>query len=222
VRLLETQRTSFLDVLQALAAYVVVPVALLYPVGFFSLFAQFMNYFSLDVYTAWYAASLVNRMVAIEQGFTILAFALVVSVVLSASIAYILLKHVKSRVPSPIDQELLKHVKSRVPSPFEQERSVWTKLKDALTLSRFERRLVLVFKLLIFSGVILAFYFFYSRIVAGGRLSLFVLRGRESTECNLEKARWHQLNLWPDSPIPALVFLIGWVVPVKFCKSVVG
>jgi hypothetical protein len=97
---METQRISFLDIVQALAAYVAIPVALLYPVGFFALFAQFVNYYFLDLYTAWYAASLVNRMVAIEQGVTILALALMASVVLSASIARILLKHERSGVPS--------------------------------------------------------------------------------------------------------------------------
>jgi hypothetical protein len=61
---------------QTLAAYVAVPVALLYPVGFFASFAQFMNYYFLDFYTAWYTASLVNQMVAIEEGVTILALAL--------------------------------------------------------------------------------------------------------------------------------------------------
>jgi hypothetical protein len=70
---METQRISFLDVVQTLAAFVALPVALLYPVGFFALFAQFVNYFIMDLYTAWYAASLVNKMVAIEQGVTILA-----------------------------------------------------------------------------------------------------------------------------------------------------
>jgi hypothetical protein len=70
---METQRNSFLDVVQTLAAFVAGPVALLYPVGSFALFAQFVNYYFMDLYTAWYAASLVNRMVAIEQGVTILA-----------------------------------------------------------------------------------------------------------------------------------------------------
>jgi hypothetical protein len=38
-RQLETQRISFLDIVQTLAAYVAIPVALLYPVGVFALFA---------------------------------------------------------------------------------------------------------------------------------------------------------------------------------------
>jgi hypothetical protein len=54
---METPRISFLDVVQTLAAFVAAPVALLYPVGFFALFAQFVNYFYMDLYTAWYAAS---------------------------------------------------------------------------------------------------------------------------------------------------------------------
>jgi hypothetical protein len=193
VRLLETQRISFLGVLQTLGAYVAAPVALLYPVGFFALFFQFVNYFFLDFYTAWYAASLVNRMVAIEQGVTILVLALVVSVVFSASVAWILLKHVKSRIPSRS----------------EREPSLGAKLKAAFTLSHFEHKGRLCGYLLGLLLLILTFYFFYSRLVAGGRPSLFVLRGRLSTECNLEKARWHQLNLWPDSLVPAIVFAIG-------------
>jgi hypothetical protein len=47
-RQMGARRISFWDIVQLLAAYVAVPVALLYPVGFFALFFQFMNYFFLD------------------------------------------------------------------------------------------------------------------------------------------------------------------------------
>jgi hypothetical protein len=133
-----------------------------------------MNYFFLDFYTAWYAASLVNRMVAIEQGVIILALALVASVVLSARIAKILRTHEKSGVSSG-----------------------------------FERRGALYAKLVRISLLILIFYIAYSRIVAGGRPSLFAIRGRLSTECSQDKAAWHQLQLWPDSIVPASIFLVG-------------
>src|SRR5215210_535071 len=154
---MEAQRNSFLDVVQTLAAFVAGPVALLYPVGFFALFAQFVNYFFFDLYTAWYAASLVNRMIAIEQGFTIFALALVASVILSATIAWIFGTHHMSSTPT--------------------ERA---NLRAAFTLSGFERRPALCAKLIGISLAILIFYSVYSRMVAGGRLSWFALRGRLS------------------------------------------
>jgi hypothetical protein len=43
---------SFLNLAQTLAAYLALPVVLLYPFGFVALFAQFTNYFRLDFYTA--------------------------------------------------------------------------------------------------------------------------------------------------------------------------
>ena len=75
------------DIVHTLAAYVAIPVALVYPFGFFALFVQFTKYFYLDFYSAWYAASLVNRMVAVGQGVTILVLSLIGSVLLSAKIA---------------------------------------------------------------------------------------------------------------------------------------
>lgn len=174
------QRTSFLETAQTLAAYVAIPVALVYPFGFFALFVQFARYFFLDLYTAWYAASLVDRMVAMGQGATVLVFALVASVVLSAMMAQILLKHE------------------------EGERTRGSRRWGVLYATGL-------------SVLILALYVVSSRILAGGRLSLFALRGRESTECYPAQARWHQLNLWPDSLLPALIFLSGcsiggWVI----------
>jgi hypothetical protein len=166
-----------------------VPVALLYPAGFFALFAQFVNYFFLDLYTAWYAASLVTRMAAIEQGVTILALALVASVVLSAIIARILLAHDWTRAPSGD--------------------TVRAKLKAAVTLSGFERRGKLYVELVGISLLIFILYIAYSRIVAQSRLSLLALRGRLSIECNKDMVAWHQLQMWPDSLVPASIFLVG-------------
>jgi hypothetical protein len=59
------------------------------------------------------------------------------------------------------------------------------------------------------SLLIFMFYIAYRRIVAGGRPSLFTLRGRLSTECPQDKVAWHQLQLWPDSLVPASIFLAG-------------
>lgn len=174
---MEDQRASFLETAQTLAAYVAIPVALVYPFGFFALFVQLAKYFFLDFYTAWYAASLVNRMVAIGQGAIVLTLALGASVLLSATVAQIFLNHAEVRGPG-----------------------------------RIERRAVLY--TLGLSLLILALYVASSRAMAGGRLSLFALRGRESTECAATvsaraKIRWQQLDLWPDSLLPASIFLAG-------------
>jgi hypothetical protein len=185
----EAQGRNWLEIAQTLAAYVAIPVALVYPFGFLALFVQFTHYFNLDFYTAWYAASLVNRMVAIGQGVNILALALVLSVLLSATIAQILLKHERSTSVSLVGRRGFR-VKLR--------RFVRRHMRDA------KRTILLMFTLLL--------YIFYSRIVAGGRLDFFVLRGRKSTECIADKIWWHQLQLWPDSIVPALLFLAGCTI----------
>ena len=191
---MESQKSGSLETAaQTLAAYVAIPVALVYPFGFFALFVQFTHYFNLDFYTAWYAASLVNRIVSIGQGVNILALALVISVLLAAKIAQILLKHEKSTGVSVVGRRIL-----RVRKPT---------LGDKLR--RFVRRHMRGVKLTTLLMGALILYIFYSRIVAGGRLDLFVLRGRKSTECVAGKIWWHQLQLWPDSIIPALLFLAG-------------
>jgi hypothetical protein len=94
-------RINLLGVAQTLGAYLALPVVLLYPFGFVALFAQFVNYFHLDFYTAWYAASLVSRVVVLGQGASILAAALVGSVLLSGLVAQIFLRHDNSGVSRP-------------------------------------------------------------------------------------------------------------------------
>jgi hypothetical protein len=193
-----------------LAAYVAIPVALVYPFGFFALFVQFARYFFLDLYTAWYAASLVNRMVAIGQGAAVLIFALVASVLLSAMIAQTLLRH--SRKPTRLSRYTV-----RRPSLFEDLGSLLAKLNARVRLRQFDHRVALYAKLIALSLLTLSLYVASSRILAGGRISLFALRGRKSTECPPDKIRWHQLDLWPDSLLPALIFLAGctiggWVI----------
>ena len=103
----QSQGGNWQDIAQTLAAYVAIPVALVYPFGFFALFVQFTHYYLFDFYTAWYAASLVNRMVAMGQGVNILALALVVSVPLAAIIAGILLVDPTSQQTSPVESVLV-------------------------------------------------------------------------------------------------------------------
>lgn len=88
-----TPRTNFLQIAQTLAAYVAIPVALVYPFGFVALFLQFMRYFGLESYTSWYAVSLVNRTIVIGQGATILIVALIGSVLLAGMVGHILLRY---------------------------------------------------------------------------------------------------------------------------------
>jgi hypothetical protein len=190
----DRKEIGFWDVAQTLAAFVAVPVALLYPVGFFALFFQFMNYFFLDFYTAWYAASLVNRMVAIEEGVTILALALIASVVLAAFVNRVLSAHDEGRVPGG-----------------DELPTVRAKLWAAITLRGFKRRGRLYAKLIVISLGIFISYLGYSRIVAGGRPTLLSLSGRLSTECAEEQITRHQLELWPDSILPASLFLVGCI-----------
>jgi hypothetical protein len=164
---------SFLNLAQTLAAYLALPVVLLYPFGFVALFAQFTNYFRLDFYTAWYAASLVSRVVILGQGATILAVALIGSVLLSGVVAQILLRHDDSGRPG-----------------------------------RFVRGRMLGAKLVLVSVLTLVLYVLYSRMLSAGRVFGPAILGQEPTECREEALR-HQLNLWPDSLIPALIFVAG-------------
>jgi hypothetical protein len=168
-----TSRVNYLDTLQTLAAYVALPAVLLYPFGFLALFVQFTKYFGLDFYTAWYAASLVNRMVVIGQGATILVIALLGSVLLTGKISQILLRH-ENRTGS----------------------------------SRFISKLSLSAKLGLLFAMTLILYVLYSRILAGGRVTRLVIEGKKSTECR-DNALRHQLDFWPDSLIPALLFFAG-------------
>src|SRR5215217_38227 len=88
---MSTPRISFLDIAQTLAAYLAAPAVLVYPFGFLALFVQFTNYFGLEAYTAWYAVSLVNKIIVIGQGATILLVALLGSVLLAGFVSRILL-----------------------------------------------------------------------------------------------------------------------------------
>lgn len=166
-------RVSFLDIAQTLAAYLALPVVLLYPFGFVALFAQFTNYFRLDFYTAWYAASLVNRVIVLGQGAAILAAALIGSVLLCGIVA----------------QMFLWHDYSGVSSRFVHGRRLGAKLAFVFVLT-------------------LLLYVSYNRLVIAGRIFGPVIFGSKPTECQEEALR-HQLNLWPDSLVPAFIFAAG-------------
>jgi hypothetical protein len=182
-----TPKVSFLDIAQTLAAYLAIPALVVYPFGFAALFLQFMRYFGLDVYTAWYAASLVNRMVVLGLGATILLVALLGSVLLSGKVSQILLRH-ENRASSHL---------------------------------RVRRRMLSV-KVAFVSLIALILYVLYSRLLAAGRLYGRAIFGREPTECRLEALR-HQLDLWPDSLIPAGIFVAGglwggWLIYKSYQK----
>ena len=164
---------SLLNLAQTLTAYLALPVVVLYPFGFVALFAQFTNYFRLDFYTAWYAASLVNRVVILGQGATILAVALIGSVLLSGAVAQIFLRHDAGGRPG-----------------------------------RFVRGRMLGAKLALVAALTLLIYVSYSRVLAAGRVFGPALLGTKPSECREEALR-HQLNLWPDSLVPALIFVAG-------------
>jgi len=168
-----TPRVSFLAIAQTLAGYLALPAVLLYPFGFVALFAQFTHYFGLDFYTAWYAASLVNRGVTLGQGATILAAALIGSVLLSGIVS----------------QTFLWHDSGGASRRFVQGRRLGAKLAFVFALT-------------------LLLYILYSRILAAGRVFGPAIFGSKPTECQEEALR-HQLNLWPDSLVPAFIFVAG-------------
>jgi hypothetical protein len=76
------------DIAQTVTAYLAIPALLFYPAGFLSIWLQFHNYYNLALSTAWQAASLVDRVVVMGRGATVLAVTLVVSLISSAVISY--------------------------------------------------------------------------------------------------------------------------------------
>jgi hypothetical protein len=56
----------------------------------------------------------------------------------------------------------------------------------------------------------LILYVAYSRILSAGRVSCLAIFGRGYREVETEAVR-HQLNLWPDSLIPAVIFVVGGI-----------
>jgi hypothetical protein len=74
--------------------------------------------------------------------------------------------------------------------------------------SPFRRRLMRVVKLGFACVMALLLYILYSRILSAGRVACEAIVGRQSKEPRDEALR-HQLNLWPDSLIPALILVAG-------------
>jgi hypothetical protein len=170
-------RVTLLDIAQTLAAYVAIPVALVYPFGFVALFLQFMKYFGLEAYTAWYAVSVVNKTVVMGQGATILLVALLGNGLLAGLVCQILLWH---------DNRHKNKAGAHRPG------------------------LVIPAGLVLVSAAMaLVLYVLCSRILAAGRVSWSAVVGRyDFDECHEESLR-HQLNLWPDSLVPAFIFICG-------------
>jgi hypothetical protein len=167
-------RINYLEIAQTFVAYVAIPTALVYPFGFVALFLQFTRYFGFEVYTAWYATSLVNRMVVVGQGAVILAVTLFGSVLLSVMVSQILF------------------------------------LRGSRPASNSVGRWVLLCGLALSSVAVPVLYVLYGRVLAAGRLSWEAILGKHSAEC-FEEAMRHQLNFWPDSLIPATIFVLGGV-----------
>jgi len=170
-----TPRTNFLEVAQTLAAYVAIPVALVYPFGFVALFLQFMRYFGFEFYTAWYALSLVNKTIVIGQGATILIVTLIGSVLLAGIIGQILIR-------------------------------LWD--ENPTGAVRLVRRVLAVGLTLVSLTIAFVLYVLYSRMLAWGKMSWSAIVGLQSDECR-DNALRHQLNFWPDSLIPAVIFVFG-------------
>ena len=120
-------------------------------------------------------------MVVIGEGATILLAALIGGVLLSGMVCQILLRHENTR-----------------------------RYEDSANTSRFVRRREFGAKLAFVFVLTLVLYVLYSRMLSAGRLYGPALFGRRPTEC-LEQALRHQLNLWPDCLIPALIFVAGVV-----------
>jgi hypothetical protein len=174
---MSTSRMTFPEIAQALTAYVAVPAVLLYPFGFFALFVEFAGYFSFEFQTAWYAASLVNRMIVIGVGVTILIVPLIGSVLLTWIIGQILCKRGDTQS-----------------SGFS-----------------FMNWLAFTIRRALVAATALVAFVFWSRTLTAGRLSCLAITGREYNESHAEAIR-HQLNLWPDSLVPACIFALGVLV----------
>jgi len=167
-----TKRLDLAQTVQTLVAYVAAPAVLAYPFGFVVLWLQFVRYYKMDFYTGWYAVSLINRIVVLGMGATILFITLVGSVLLSWIVGRIL------------------------------------QLKNSANSSSFYHKLISYVSLSFLSLIALLVYILYSRVLAAGKFSCIAIVGKPSGE-SLANALRHQLDLWPDSLIPAIIFLAG-------------
>jgi hypothetical protein len=167
-----------LETAQVLAAYLAVPAILVYASGFFAVFLQFMKYFRLDFYTAWYAAAVTNRTVVAGLGSAILVVVLLGGVLLSGAVGQALLLR-----------------------------------RDPEVVGTFRRWVTIGVRLVILPLVAFVLFVLYGRIFAAGRASCLAIVGRRyPSDESVEQAMRHQLNVWPDSVLTALIFVVGTVV----------
>lgn len=174
---------------QTFTAYLAIPVALFYPAGFLALWLQFSNYYDFTLGTAWQAVSLVDRTAVVGQGAAILTVALITSVVFSWLVGRILLwTEVPARIVSTRDKIL---------------------------------RFAALLGLSLSAGV---FFILYSRVLHSGYLSVQTTSPNIGVDFallrNRDCSRWvinyleqkDNLDYWPDTVLPALLFITGGLV----------
>ena len=74
-----------------LLAYIGIPAALLYPVGFVAFVFQIWMFYPFNFSTAWYATSLIPIAVVTGQGVKVLLVPLVTAAVISLSFGHVLI-----------------------------------------------------------------------------------------------------------------------------------
>jgi hypothetical protein len=72
--------TSLTDIATAFAAYVAVPAALFYPVGFLSRWLQIYKPYDIKIQTAWHATAVSDKLDVIGQGVLVLIPPLALSI----------------------------------------------------------------------------------------------------------------------------------------------
>lgn len=71
------------EAVQTFTAYLAIPLALFYPVGFFALWLQLQHEYAFRFVTAWYATTLIDRTAILGRGIWILAISLLGGVLFS-------------------------------------------------------------------------------------------------------------------------------------------
>jgi hypothetical protein len=89
---------SLTDIATAFAAYVAIPAALFFPVGFLSRWLQIYHPYSIKIQTAWHATAVSDKLDVIGQGALILIPPLALSILLSISFGAIFLYLLKRRL----------------------------------------------------------------------------------------------------------------------------
>jgi hypothetical protein len=75
--------TTLTDIATAFAAYVAIPAALFYPVGFLSRWLQIYYPYDIKIQTAWHATAVIDKLDVVGQGALVLVPPLVLSILLS-------------------------------------------------------------------------------------------------------------------------------------------